>query len=106
MRKPHRIQVESAYVECPMCPTTIVGRAASGQTLYARYRFGVLSVRFDPRDPAPFNGAWGLVLMEAQLGEADDSILEYEEIREHSKNVVTWPDELSERPEDTPDPSS
>jgi len=106
MRTPHRIQVESAYVECPMCPATFIGKTANGQTVYARYRFGVLSVRLDPRDPPPYRGAWGIVLMESHLGENDDGHMTYAELREHSKNVVTWPDDLSERPEDILDPSS
>lgn len=105
MRKPHRIQVETAYVECPFCPATYIGRTYNGQTVYARYRSGVLSVRFDPRSPAPHGGAWGLVLMEGQFADADDGHMTYAELRERSQNVVNWPEELSQHPPDEGDTS-
>lgn len=97
-RKVHRIEIASAWVECPFCPTIIVGRTPAGQTVYARYRSGILSVRFDPRSPAPHGGVWGLVLLEGQYGEANDGHMTYDELKEHSANVVAWPDDLSPQP--------
>lgn len=98
MSRSQKIIVTTAYMECPMCPSTYIGTTATGHTVYARYRFGSLSVRLDPRNPAPYGGAWGLTLMEAHLGEPDDGHMDYAEMREHSKNLVSWPAELSPRP--------
>jgi len=98
MRNHHRIDVVTAYVECPMCPATYIGITATSHTVYARYRYGCLSVRLDPRNPAPFGGAWWLTIMEAHFGEPDDGHMHYDELREHTKNLVEWPAELSPRP--------
>lgn len=100
MSNPKKIIVATAHIQCPMCPTTIIGNTATGLTVYARYRWGCLSVRVDPRDPAPHGGAWGLIIYEAQLGESDDGVMEYEELRNHTQNVVEWPDQHSPRPTD------
>lgn len=81
-----------------MCPATYIGFTATWHTVYARYRFGWLSVRIDPRNPAPFGGAWGLTLMQAHLGDPDDGVMDYDELREHTKNLVEWPAVLSHRP--------
>ena len=97
MSNSKKIMVTTAYVECPMFPTTIVGRSTGGLTVYARYRSGCLTVRVDPRDPAPFKGAWGLQIHESIIGESDDGIMTYDELKTLTCNQVEWPDQLNRR---------
>ncbi len=98
MSTSEKISVESVYIECPFHPTIFIGRSTNGLVVYARYRSGCLSVRIDPRTPAPFSGAWGLTIHESIIGDTDDGIMSYDELREHTKKIVVWPAVLSQRP--------
>jgi hypothetical protein len=81
-----------------MCPTTIIGRTANGETVYTRYRWGHLSVRVDSRDPAPHGGAGGAWIFEKQIDqEGLDGCMEYEELKQHTVDIVEWPAELTPR---------
>jgi len=62
-----KIKVIVAQIECWMCPRTITGRTDDGWTIYARYRWGNLSVRIDPRDPPSDGGASGRWIMDKQI---------------------------------------
>lgn len=103
MSNSEKIIVVTAHMDCLMCPSVYIGRTASGMTVYARYRFGRLSVRLDPRDPPPNRGVWGLRILESDIGESMDSVLDYDELREITQNVVDWPEQLSERPKSDDD---
>jgi hypothetical protein len=93
-----KIKIITAQVACPMCPTTITGRTADGLTVYARYRWGHLSVRVDPRDPAPHGGAGGVWILERQIDpEGLDGWMEYEELKEYTSEIIEWPEELTPR---------
>ena len=101
MNESEKITVTLAQMECGMCPTIISGKTIEGWTIYARYRWGLLSVRIDPRDPAPFCGAAGVWIMAKQIDpEGLDGWMEYDEIKQHTSEMVTWPDELSPRNHD------
>lgn len=105
MSQTEKIIVITAIMECCMCPTTFTGRTADGCTIYARYRWGILSVRIDPRDPAPHGGAGGVWILEKQLDEEGlDGWLEFDELREHTAEIIEWPDDLSPRPPDDSEP--
>lgn len=47
MTAPRKITVTTAQYECLMCPTIISGKTEEGWTVYARYRWGLLSVRLE-----------------------------------------------------------
>ena len=79
-----------------MCPTTITGRTGDGMTVYARYRWGHLSVRVDSRDPAPHGGAGGAWIFEKQIDpEGLDGCMSYDELKQHTAEIVEWPAELT-----------
>jgi hypothetical protein len=98
MSEAAKIIVTVAAVECRMCPTIVTGRTANGCTVYARYRWGQLSVRLDPRDPAPDGGAAGVWILQTQIDpEGLDGYMRYEELIEHTSEIIEWPVELSPR---------
>lgn len=67
MSTPEKIIVTEATIESRFCPTIISGKTQDGGTVYVRYRWGHLTVRVDPRDPAPLGGAGGEWILEQQL---------------------------------------
>lgn len=93
------IKVISAYYELHLCPMVIVGKTADGSTVYARVRWGHLSVRIDPRDPAPHGGAGGQWIVDKLVD--DDQLagwIEYDELKKVTEELVEWPDNITERP--------
>ncbi len=104
MSQSEKITVVSAHMECGMCPTTIIGKTSDGWTVYARYRWGMLSVRLDPRDPVPNCGAEGTWILSKQLDpDSLDGCLYYDELKEHTAEILEWPDELSPKIHDEND---
>lgn len=98
MIQSEKVTVISAQVECGMCPYTIAGITTKGWTVYARYRWGLLSVRIDERDPAPFSGAAGVWILAKQIDPKGlDGWMTYEELKQHTTEIISWPDELSPR---------
>jgi hypothetical protein len=93
------IKVISARCVCVACPTTYIGQTDDGCTIYARYRWGRLSVRIDPRDDPPHGGAEGTWIYDEQLGGEYHGCLDYADLRQHTAGLVEWPDQLT-----TPDP--
>lgn len=89
MSETAKIIVTVATVECRMCPTIFTGRTADGCTVYARYRWGQLSVRLDPRHPAPDGGAGGTWILERQIDpEGLDGCMTYEELMQHTADTL------------------
>lgn len=79
-----------------MCPTIISGKTEEGWTVYARYRWGLLNVRLDQRDPPPQGGAAGERLLEKQLDpEKIDGCISYEDLRKITAGIIEWPVEIS-----------
>jgi hypothetical protein len=96
MSQTEKIIVITAIMECCMCPTTFTGRTADGCTVYARYRWGILSVRVDPRDPAPHGGAGGVWILEKQLDpEGLAGAMYFDELKILTAEIIEWPDELT-----------
>lgn len=95
---------------CGMCPSIFIGKTADGTTVYARYRWGLLSIRLDPREPAPIGGAGGVWIHTKQVDPDElDGCMTFDELKEHTAEVVSWPDELTSRseldnPNGTPSP--
>jgi hypothetical protein len=104
MTMPGKIIVVSAHMEFPLCPTVYVGTTDDGATVYVRYRFGLLSVRMDSRNPAPNGGAGGRRIFEEKLDPKElDGWLEYDDLRKITADWIEWPDELTPRKFDEDD---
>ncbi len=98
MSQTEKIIIITAIMECCMCPTTFTGRTADGCTIYARYRWGILSVRIDWRDPAPHGGAGGAWILEKQLDPKGlAGAMYFDELKQHTSEIIEWPDELTPR---------
>lgn len=96
MNPPGKIIVTTAHLEFPLCPAVYVGRTNDGATVYARYRWGRLSVRLDHRDPPILGGAAGRWIIDEQLDPNGlDGSLEYDTLREITADIITWPDDLT-----------
>lgn len=93
------IKIISAQCVCFACPTTYIGTTADGETIYARYRWGRLSVRIDISPDPEFGGAAGCEILAKTIGGEFHGWLSYSELRQHTSSLVDWPDELTE-----PDP--
>lgn len=104
MSQPEKITVVTAWIELLMCPTIIVGKTADGWTVYARFRWGQLSVRVDPRDPPPFFGAGGSWIYAEEVDDEGGGCMDYDELKKHTAHIVQWPDQLSQRPPDDSEP--
>ena len=93
-----KIIVTTAYMDCCMCPAIITGTTDDGWTIYARYRWGMLSVRIDPRDPPPDGGASGRWIMDKQIDPEElDGWMDYDDLKMHTAEIVEWPDELTRK---------
>lgn len=106
MTPPGKITVVTATMECCMCPTLVTGTTDDGWTVYARYRWGMLSIRLDPRNPAPHSGAEGTWIMAKQLDPAGlDGCMSYEKLREITADIIDWPAEITPKIFDDNEPS-
>lgn len=104
MTTPEKIKIVTATLDFPMCPTVIVGTTADGGTVYARFRWGRLSVRLDHRDPPVLGGAAGRWILDQQLDPTGlDGCMSYDELREQTSDLIEWPDELTPRIRDETD---
>lgn len=90
------IKVVEAHYEGLMCPMVIVGKTSDGSTVYARYRWGHLSVRIDPREDPPLGGAEGTWIFSGQIGDDYDGWITYEELIAVTKGMIEWPEDTSD----------
>jgi len=104
MSQPEKITVVTAWIELLMCPSIFIGKTADGWTVYARFRWGHLSVRVDPRDPPPFYGAAGEWIISEMIDDEGGGCMDYDELRQHTADIIEWPAELSPRPPDEGEP--
>jgi hypothetical protein len=87
------VRVIEAHYESYVCPMVIAGKTTDGSTLYARIRWGRLSVRIDPRPDPPHGGAAGKWILDAQVGDGEyTGGISYEELREITRDHIEWPD--------------
>ena len=87
-----------------MCPTILIGTTDDALTVYVRYRWGMLSIRLDPRSPSPHGGAAGVWIKFKQLDpEGLAGFLSYEEIKDLTDEMIEWPEETSPLPPDEND---
>lgn len=65
-------------------------------TVYARYRWGILSIRIDPRDTPPNGGASGKSIYEKQLDPKGlAGAMYFDELQQHTSEIIEWPAELT-----------
>lgn len=88
------IKVIKAHLELFACPTIIVAETDDGCTIYARYRWGHLSVRVDPRKDPPLGGAVGTWIFEKKIGGQYDGCLGFDTLVHHTKHLIIWPEQI------------
>jgi hypothetical protein len=91
---PEKIRVIELHYECRMCPMTLAGKTEDGSAIYARVRWGNLSVRIDPSPDAPNAGAEGDWVFEAVVGDGEfTGWIYYGELQELTKEIIVWPED-------------
>ena len=84
------ITVVSAYFELHVCPTVIFGKTSDGSTIFARYRWGHLSIRIEPPNKSDSESGW---IYSEQIGDEYDGCLDYDTLREITREMIEWPEE-------------
>ena len=74
---------------CGACPAQWEGTTDAGWYVYARYRHGWFSVDLAPSEEHWMSDRW--VVLSMQHGEDLDGYMSDEELRELTKDVITWP---------------
>jgi hypothetical protein len=75
------------------CPNIYCGKTADRVTVFARYRWGRLSVRVQPAGVDDgLDGATGQSILEIDHGGKFDGFLEYDELRKLTRDLIQWPD--------------
>lgn len=88
------IVVTTVTQTCCASPNTFSGKTAEGDTIFARYRWGHLSIRLLPAGVDDgFEGSTGKSILELDHGERLDGFIGYEELRRVTREVIQWPDE-------------
>jgi hypothetical protein len=88
---------------CTACPAQWEGRLEDGRTLYARYRWGHLSVGIgDDIDEAIDNGLSEDALYADHVGDGLDGFLGFEDLRAHLYGLAEFPEGLVVEGEDEP----
>lgn len=83
------IQTSYAY------PSQFEGDTADGQYIYARYRGGRMRVDVAPTAEA-WMGAGSWAIHSEEFGDPLDGYLSYEELKEHTRGIIEWPEHLSD----------
>ena len=88
------IVVATVTQTCCACPNTYSGITTEGDTIFVRYRWGHLSIRFQAAgvDDAS-DGSTGNSIFELDHGEQFDGFLDYHELRRATREIIQWPEE-------------
>jgi hypothetical protein len=87
------IVVENVSQTCCACPNTYSGKTADGLTIFARYRWGHLSVRVQPAGVDDgLDGAAGESILEVDHGGRFDGFLDYSDLRSLTQDLIQWPE--------------
>lgn len=87
------IVVTTVTQTCCASPNIYSGTTKEGETIYARYRWGHLSVRILPAgidDRA--EGATGKSIFEVDHGETLDGFIYFDELRSLTEEIIQWPE--------------
>lgn len=85
------LRVRSVMQTCEACPSQWEGRSDDGRPVYARYRFGRLTVRLGPVDGDISSAVTGDVVVGLNHGEELDGTLTYEELIQLTMREIWWP---------------
>ena len=78
-----KYEVKHCIMTCSACPSQWDIYTDEGEYIYARYRWGVLTLTLNPwRD--------GQLLYKERHGEELDGVMETTELVEHTKSVLDW----------------
>lgn len=87
------IVVTTVTQTCCASPNIYCGITREGEMIFARYRWGHLSVRILPAgidDGA--EGATGKSILEVDHGERFDGYIYYHELRSLTEEIIEWPE--------------
>ncbi len=90
------ITVVSVKWICIACPTIYTGKTADGLTVYARYRWGLLSVRIDDSPEPECEGAAGWEILAKTIDHEVHGWLSYSDLRQYTVGLIEWPDDTTE----------
>ena len=78
---------------CDACPSQWEGTTDADKAVYVRYRWGSLSISIGDtltqaiRREGPENSVF-----EKEIGEGLDGYLTYDELKQHTRGVISWPE--------------
>lgn len=87
------IIVTSVAQKWSAAPNIFAGTTADGGTIYARYRWGHLSIRIQPAGVDDgTDGAAGTSIFEIDYGGQYDGHIDYQAIRNLTRSLIEWPE--------------
>ncbi|MGD9736419.1 MAG: hypothetical protein AB7V58_12575 [Solirubrobacterales bacterium] len=91
-----RPKVAALKKTCTACPSQWEGTLEDGRVIYARYRWGELSVGVGGEiDEAVHNGWTDEALYADQVGEGLDGFMVFEELKAHLYGLLEFPPDLT-----------
>lgn len=79
-----KYKVKHCIMTCSACPSQLDIYTDDGEYIYARYRWGCLTITLDPF------GSGSKELYCEDIGGGFDGVLDTLELVEHSKSVLDW----------------
>lgn len=87
------IKVVTVNRTCLACPSQWEGSTDEGEFVYARYRGGHMRVDVAPTDLEwSQQGHTNFTVYSEDFGEWLDGYITFEELKEHTKDVLEWPE--------------
>jgi hypothetical protein len=77
-----KIKVVKAVRTCDSCPAQWSAWDKKGFYIYARYRYGYLSIKQN-----------GIEIFGKDIGGGLDGSMSFAELKQHTKKTIKWPDE-------------
>lgn len=74
------IKVADVHQTCEACPSQWEGTTATNLPIYARYRFGRLTVKLDDE-----------CIFDMEIGDNLDGIIDYITLKNYTGHMILWP---------------
>ena len=85
------MKIKTIEQTCYACPSQWEITLEDGRMIYARYRFGYLSVRISPEITEDiYDAVKGKEIYGKQLGDDLDGIISAKELQENLKGIIEW----------------